>query len=155
MGMQTIPLPSAAPSQLFYAQHATHGGSCADDNVRLAGVVERLVDTAPSLEALRRHRLHLAAARIWQSRGREVPADFVCDERAAAVRAILARRILGKAQSAIAEALRDTAAREPDENWTTKLRRSRLAIAHAFASRSSHEQSLASIGATGGRGEAT
>ena len=70
------------------------------DNAWLAGVIERLVDTAPSLEALRKHRLQLAAARLWRSHGREVPADFVSEERAAAVRAMLARCILGKVRSA-------------------------------------------------------
>jgi hypothetical protein len=378
MDVQTSPLPAPAPSELFYGPSPKKGGSCVDDNACLAGVIERLIETAPSFEALRTHRLHLAAARLWRSRGQVVPADFVSDERAAAVRGMLARRILGKVRSAyggdlmllkgpevaahypvpsdrayrdldllvddpaaahrallgagfvqvadparfgsyhhhltplmwpgapllvevhrrpsrpewlepvpgesvfrvavpsatglpgllspepaahavlvvahawkhdplgnlgqlldaavllasadrrradavarawgwermwhatlgvmdsvladkrrglasrvwarhlrdvrervvlenhisrlaapiwslpatdvpqaIAEALRDTAAREPDENWTTKLRRSRLAITHAFASRSSHEQSLTSIGATGRRGEGT
>jgi hypothetical protein len=54
---------------------------------------------------------------------------------------------------AIAGALRTTAAREPDEDWMTKLRRSRLAIAHAFTPRSEHEHSLTWIGATGRKGE--
>jgi Uncharacterised nucleotidyltransferase len=100
MGVQATPSPSAAPSQLLHRPFPTHGGSCDHDNAWLAGVIERLVDTAPSLEALRKHRLHLAAVRLWRSHGREVPADFESDERAAAVRAMLARRILGKAQSA-------------------------------------------------------
>ncbi len=102
MGVQATCSPSAAPSQLLHRPSPTHGGSCADGNVWLDSVIERLVETAPSLEALRKHRLHLAAARLWRSHGREVPADFVSDERAAAVRAMLARRILGKAQSAYA-----------------------------------------------------
>jgi hypothetical protein len=100
MDVQSTPSISAAPSQFLPGPSPAHGGSCADDNAWLAGVIERLVDTAPSLEALRKHRLHLAAARLWRSRGREVPADFVADERAAAVRAMFARRILGKVRSA-------------------------------------------------------
>jgi Uncharacterised nucleotidyltransferase len=100
MGVQATPSPSAEPSRLWYGPSPTHGAPCADDNAWLARVIERLVDTAPSLEALRKHRLQLAAARLWRSHGREVPADFVSDERAAAVRAMLARRILGKVRSA-------------------------------------------------------
>lgn len=337
MGVQTTPPPSAAASRLLYGPSQTRGASSAGENAWLAGVIERLVDTAPSLEALPKHRLQLAAARLWRSRGRAVPADFVSDERAAATRAMFARRILGKVRSAyggdlmlltgpevaahypvssdrafrdldllvedpaaahralleagfvqvadpalfgshhhhltplmwpgaplvvevhrrpsrpewlepvpgqsmfrvagpsatrlpgllapdpaahavlermwhttlavmdavlgekrrdlasklwarhlldvrermvlenhisrlaapvwslrasgvpqaIAGARRDTAAREPDENWITKLRRSRLAIAHAFTYRSAHEQSLTSIGATGRKGGRT
>jgi hypothetical protein len=101
MGVQqTIPPRPAAPRRLSDGPSPTHGGPCADDSVWLAGVIERFVETAPSLEALRKHRLHLAAARLWRSRGREVPADFVSDERVAAVRAMLAPRILGKVRSA-------------------------------------------------------
>jgi hypothetical protein len=111
MDVQTTRPPSATLSERFFGPSHTDG-SPAGDNVWQAGVIEGLVDPAPSLPAT------------------DVP-------------------------HAIAEALRDTAAPEPDENWTTKLRRSRLAIAHAFASRSSHEQSLASIGATGRKGERT
>lgn len=66
----------------------------------LAGVIQRFVETAPSLDALRKHRLHLAAARLWQSHGREVPADLRSEARVAAVRAMLARFILAKVRSA-------------------------------------------------------
>ena len=76
-----------------------------DRSLWLTSVIERLVVTAPSLDALRKHRLHLAAARIWRSHGREVPADLVSDVRAAAVRAMLARFVLGKARSAYGGAL--------------------------------------------------
>src|SRR5436305_881331 len=100
MDVHTIPPPSAAPSQFLYGPSSAHDAQCPGDKVSLAGVIERLVETAPSLEALRKHRLHLAAARLWRSRGRKVPADFVADERAAAVRAMLAGRILGKVRSA-------------------------------------------------------
>ena len=100
MGVQTTASPSAAPSRLLCGPSPTHGAPYTDHNAWLAGVIERLVDTAPSLEALRKHRLQLAAARLWRSHGREVPADFVSEERAAAVRAMLARCILGKVRSA-------------------------------------------------------
>jgi hypothetical protein len=63
-------------------------------------VIDRLVETAPNLDALRKHHLHLAAARLWRSTGRQVPADLLSDERAAAVRVMLTRSILGKARSA-------------------------------------------------------
>ena len=74
MDVQATP-PSAAPSEPVYGAPLTHGEPSADDNLWLAGVIQRLVDTAPSLDALRKHRLHLAAARLWRSRGREIPAD--------------------------------------------------------------------------------
>jgi Uncharacterised nucleotidyltransferase len=47
---------------------------------------------------------------------------------------------------AIACAVRYTAAPERDEDWMTQLRRTGLAIAHAFRPLSEHEQSLAWIG---------
>ena len=47
---------------------------------------------------------------------------------------------------AIAYALRYSASPEHDEDWMAQLRRSRLAIAHAFWRQSEHEQSLAWIG---------
>jgi hypothetical protein len=95
MGVQTYSPPSAALNE----RPSTNGESGADDNLWLAGVIERLVDTAPSLDALRKHRLHLAAARLWRARGGDVPADLVAEERAAALRAMLARFVLGKVRS--------------------------------------------------------
>ena len=83
----------------------THGLSSPDEKLWLAEVITRLVDAAPTLDALRKHRLHLAAARLWRSRGLEVPPDLVSDERAAAVRAMLTRSVLGKARSAYGGAL--------------------------------------------------
>lgn len=74
--------------------------SSADNHVWLADAIQRLVETAPTVDALRKHRLHLAAARLWRSRGREVPADFLADERAAAVCAMLTRFVIAKARSA-------------------------------------------------------
>ena len=71
----------------------------------VAGAIDRLVEIAPTITALRNHRLHLAAARIWQSHGCDVPAALVSEVRAAAVRAMLTRLILGKARSAYGGAL--------------------------------------------------
>ena len=73
--------------------------SSVDDDRLLAGVIQRFVERAPSLDALRKHRLHLAAARLWQAHGREVPADLMSDSRAAAVRAMLASFILAKVRA--------------------------------------------------------
>jgi hypothetical protein len=73
------------------------GRSNAADKPSLAGAIERLVEAAPSLGAIRKHHLHLAAARLWRSRGRDVPADLMAEARAAALRAMLARFIIGKA----------------------------------------------------------
>lgn len=78
-------------------------GGAADG--RLAAAITRLVDMAPTLEALRKHRLHLAAARIWRSRGQAVSPDLVSEERAAAARAMLARFVLGRARSAYGGAI--------------------------------------------------
>lgn len=47
---------------------------------------------------------------------------------------------------AMACAFRHTAAPDRDENWTTQVRRTGLAIAHAFRPLSEHEQSLDWIG---------
>ena len=102
--MQTTPAPSAAASDLPIAQPAL-AGSVPDDRLCLDSVIERLVETAPTVRALRTHRLHLAAARVWRSQGRNVPADLVSDVRAAAIRAMLARFLLGKARSAYDGAL--------------------------------------------------
>jgi Uncharacterised nucleotidyltransferase len=68
-------------------------------------VIQRFVETAPNLDALRSHRLHVAAARLWQSQGREVPADLASDARAAAVRAMLVPFVLDKARFAYGGAL--------------------------------------------------
>jgi len=95
------------------------------------------------------------ASRVWARHLRDVRERVVLENHISRLAAPIWSLPATDVPQAIAEALRDTAAREPDENWTTKLRRSRLAITHAFASRSSHEQSLTSIGATGRRGEGT
>jgi hypothetical protein len=96
MGVQAASLPSAPLTEPL----STSGEPGADDNGWLSDTIERLVETAPSLDALRKHHLHLAAVRLWRARGREVPADLVAEARAAALRAMLARFILGKARSA-------------------------------------------------------
>lgn len=103
--MQITPPPSAALNEPVSGPPSTQGRSSAEDNLCLAGVIERLVETAPSLDALRKHHLHLAAARLWRLRGREVPADLMGEARAAALRSMLARFILGKARSAYGGAL--------------------------------------------------
>ena len=53
---------------------------------------------------------------------------------------------VGDMPRAIACALRYTATPEHDEDWMTQLRRSCLAITHAFRPQSEHERSLAWIG---------
>jgi hypothetical protein len=98
--MQAESLQSASGAELEAAAVRAHGGSSADGNSSLAAVIEGLVETAPSLEALRKHRLHLAAARLWRSHGHEIPDELLSDVRAAAVRAMLVRFILHKVRSA-------------------------------------------------------
>ena len=99
------PPPPAASSERGYRPPDARRESSADDNVWLAGVIERLVGTAPSLDALRKHHLHLAAARLWRLHGRAVLAELMAEARAAALRAMLARFILGKVRSAYGGAL--------------------------------------------------
>jgi Uncharacterised nucleotidyltransferase len=91
---------SAGPGGPADGLRPTHGESSPDEALWLAGVITRLVDTAPTLDALRKHRLHLAAARLWRSRGQAVAPDLVDEERAAAARTMLVRFVLGKARSA-------------------------------------------------------
>ncbi len=100
MGVHTTRLLPAPPTELAHGSPPTRGQATGDDNLWLAGVIEGLVDAAPSVDAIRSHRLQLAAARIWRSRGREIPADVLSDVRVAALRAMLAPLILGKARAA-------------------------------------------------------
>lgn len=58
--------------------------------------VYRLVDRAPRLSDLRRHGLHLLAARRWHRLGREVPLDLRRQERAAAIFSLVATNLLGR-----------------------------------------------------------
>ncbi len=98
--MQATPPPSAAPGEPVHGPAPTPGAIDRKPGLRLAEEIERLVEAAPSLDALRRHHLHLAAARLWRSGGRAIPAGLAYDARAAALRAMFARLILGKARSA-------------------------------------------------------
>lgn len=104
MDVQTAAAPAATATKLPISQSARMDSSVGD-HLWLDDVIRRLVETAPTINALRRHRLHLAAARIWRSQGREVPVGLVSDVRAAAVRAMFARHILRKARSAHGGAL--------------------------------------------------
>lgn len=56
--------------------------------------VERLVERAPGLAHLRRHRLHLIAARRWRSLGRPLPGELKAEERRAAMTALAAPVLL-------------------------------------------------------------
>lgn len=56
--------------------------------------VEELVDRAPTVQSLIAHRLHLLAARVWRSRGVEVPAALEAEERRAAMITMAARPLL-------------------------------------------------------------
>jgi Uncharacterised nucleotidyltransferase len=62
--------------------------------------IEYLVDRVSSIDALKAHRLELAAARVWRSRGQVVPSDLRSHERAAALRGMLANPVLEKARRA-------------------------------------------------------
>jgi hypothetical protein len=93
------PLPPP-PSELAHGSPPTRGVAPGGDNLWLAGVIEGLVEAAPSVDAMRSHGLALAAARLWRSRGREIPAGVLSDVRVAALRSMLAPLILGKARAA-------------------------------------------------------
>jgi Uncharacterised nucleotidyltransferase len=67
------------------------------------GVWARLpevIDRAPSLDALRAHRLQLLAAARWRARGVELPDDLRDDERRAAMVALAAPALLRRARDA-------------------------------------------------------
>jgi hypothetical protein len=68
---------------------------------RLWDGVGRLIDSAPSLQDLRVHRLHLLAAERWRLQGRDVPDDLAAEERAAALRQVGASWILEKVRESI------------------------------------------------------
>jgi hypothetical protein len=62
--------------------------------------VDELVDTAPGLGALRVHRLHLYAARLWRVRGLTVPPTLEEQLRLAEVTALAAPVLLERARAA-------------------------------------------------------
>ncbi len=62
--------------------------------------VEELVDRAPSVEVLRAHRLHLAAARIWRARGLAIPDQLAAAERRAAGFMLAAQVLLERCRAA-------------------------------------------------------
>jgi hypothetical protein len=59
-----------------------------------------LVDRAPSLDALRAHRLQLLAATLWEADGRAVPAELRPDRLRATAMALAAPTVLARARSA-------------------------------------------------------
>jgi hypothetical protein len=64
--------------------------------------VGELVDSAPSLSALRAHRLHLLAASRWRASGQPVPAALRDEERRAAMIALAVAPVLERAVGAYA-----------------------------------------------------
>jgi hypothetical protein len=62
--------------------------------------VDELIDRAPSLAALRSHRIHLLAARRWRVLGRAVDPEVVREEDLAAVRILLAPVLLKRIRDA-------------------------------------------------------
>jgi hypothetical protein len=62
--------------------------------------IERLVDSSPSLTALRVHRLQLIAADLWRRRGQAVPPELREDERRASLMALAAPVLLERARAA-------------------------------------------------------
>ena len=66
----------------------------------LWAAVDRLVERAPTVAALRGHRLELFAARRWRELGRDVPADVVQRERAAGVIPLTVPALLSRIRDA-------------------------------------------------------
>jgi Uncharacterised nucleotidyltransferase len=62
--------------------------------------IDEIVDGAASVRALRMHGVELMAARAFRARGREVPAELLADERGAAMMAMAAPVLLGRARAA-------------------------------------------------------
>lgn len=62
--------------------------------------VEELVDTAPSLQALGAHGLHLVAARVWSSRGWTVREELQAEARRAGMITMAALPLLERARAA-------------------------------------------------------
>lgn len=61
--------------------------------------VESLVERAPNVDALQTHRLQLVAARVWRSRGQQLPAEISSSERQAAMVAMATPFLLAKLRS--------------------------------------------------------
>lgn len=68
---------------------------------QLWDAVDVLIDRAPSIAALREHRLHLLAGRRWRSLGRPVAGDIVVDELCAAMTQLAVRPLLERAREAV------------------------------------------------------
>jgi hypothetical protein len=62
--------------------------------------VDRLIDAAPDVAALRAHKLQLLAARRWREQGATVPDEVAADERRAVMVALVAPALLARAASA-------------------------------------------------------
>lgn len=62
--------------------------------------VDRLIDRAPGLTALRMHGIHLLAADRWRSLGSSVPPDLVEDERRAVMISLAVPALLSRARAA-------------------------------------------------------
>ena len=86
------------------------------------------------------------ALKLWAHHLLDVRERVVLEKHISRVAAPVWSLPPGEVPQAVACTLRHTAAPESDENWMTQLRRSCLAIAHAFRPGSEHDQSLAWIG---------
>jgi hypothetical protein len=92
------------------------GPSASDD---LWARVDAIVDGARGLHELRVHGVELIAARLWRRMGRPVPAELCNEERRAAMAALAAPALLGRARAAYDGTLvlmkgPEAAARYPD-----------------------------------------
>jgi putative nucleotidyltransferase-like protein len=67
--------------------------------------VDQQIDRAPSLAALRSHRIHLLAARRWRALGLPVDPQLVREEELAAVRTLLAPALLARIRDAYDDTL--------------------------------------------------
>jgi hypothetical protein len=86
---------------------------------RIWAAVDRLVDSAPDLAALRANRIHLLAARRWRSLGRAVPARLEADERLSGLVTLVVPELIHRMRSAydgplVVQKGPEIAARYPD-----------------------------------------
>jgi hypothetical protein len=86
------------------------------------------------------------ALRLWARHLLDVRERVVLEDHISRLVAPVWSLPTGEVPRAVACAVRYTAAPEADEAWTTQLRRSCLAVAHALRPASKHERSLAWIG---------
>ena len=92
-------MAAAGPNVLVAVPAPGAAGPPAASDPALWASVDRIVDRAPDLAALRAHNLQLVAARRWRSLGRPVPRDLVAEARWAALASLTVPMLLAKVRA--------------------------------------------------------